>query len=191
MILVLLADGFEEIEALTPVDLLRRAGLNVVTAAVGKTSVSPVVTGSHGIPVTADAALGDILRSPDPVEAVVLPGGMPGAKNLDGDEEVDVLLKEEAKDPDCVLAAICAAPMVLGRRGLLKGVRATCFPGFEKELAGALTVPAGCEEGRTVTDGRFVTGCGMGAATEFALALVKKLKGEDAAETLRAAVLAK
>ena len=192
MVLVFLAEGFEEIEALTPVDLLRRAGLDVKTAAVGcRDGGSLVVTGSHGIPVTADAALGELLRSPDPVEAVVLPGGMPGAKNLDADAETDALLKKAAEDPDCVLAAICAAPMVLGRRGLLRGVRATCYPGFEKELAGAELPPEDSEDRRTVTDGRFVTACGMGAATEFALALVKKLKGEDAAEKLRAAVLAK
>ena len=189
MVLVLLADGFEEIEALTPVDLLRRAGLDVKTAAVSHGGSGLAVTGSHGIPVTADARAEDFVgESP---EAVILPGGMPGAKNLDGDATVDAVLKKAAADPGCVIAAICAAPMVLGRRGLLRGVRATCFPGFEGELDGALVVGADNPDGRAVTDGRFVTACGMGAATEFALALVKKLKGEDAAEKLRAAVLAK
>ena len=191
MILVLLADGFEEIEALTPVDLLRRAGFDTVTAAVGKPSGSFTATGSHGIPVTADTRLEDVLGEEKPLEAVILPGGMPGAKHLDENGAVDALLKKAAADPDCVIAAICAAPMVLGRRGLLNGVRATCFPGFEHELTGASVIPADREDGRAVTDGRFVTACGMGAATEFALALVKKLKGEDAAEKLRAAVLAK
>ena len=188
MVLVFLAEGFEEIEALTPVDLLRRAGLDVKTAAVGHPG-SLTVTGSHGIPVTADARAEDFIGASP--EAVILPGGMPGAKNLDGDATVDAVLKKAAADPGCVIAAICAAPMVLGRRGLLRGVRATCFPGFEGELDGALVVGADQPHGRAVTDGRFVTGCGMGAATEFALALVKKLKGEDAAEKLRAAVLAK
>lgn len=189
MVLVFLAEGFEEIEALTPVDLLRRAGLDVKTAAVGHSGGSLTVTGSHGIPVTADARAEDFIGASP--EAVILPGGMPGAKNLDADGTVDAILKKAAADPDCVIAAICAAPMVLGRRGLLRGIRATCFPGFEGELDGALVVGADNPDGRAVTDGRFVTGCGMGAAMEFALALVKKLKGEDAAEKLRTAVLAK
>ena len=192
MVLVFLAEGFEEIEALTPVDLLRRAGLDVRTAAVGHAGDgSRVVCGSHGIPVTADALAEDFASGPSPLEAVILPGGMPGAKNLDADGTVDALLAKAAADPDCVIAAICAAPMVLGRRGLLEGIRATCFPGYEKELRGAEVLRSDAPEGRAVTDGRFVTACGMGAATEFALALVKKLKGEDAAEGLRTAVLAK
>ena len=189
MVLVFLAEGFEEIEARTPVDLLRRAGLDVKTAAVGHSGSGLVVTGSHGIPVTADARAEDFIGASP--EAVILPGGMPGAKNLDADGTVDAVLKKAAADPDCVIAAICAAPMVLGRRGLLRGVRATCFPGFEGELEGARVLGASHPGGRAVTDGRFVTACGMGAATEFALALVNKLKGEDAAEKLRTAVLAK
>ena len=192
MVLVFLAEGFEEIEALTPVDLLRRAGLEVKTAAVGHAADSSrVVTGSHGIPVTADASAEDFVNGSCPIEAVILPGGMPGAKNLDADGAVDAILAKAASDPDCVIAAICAAPMVLGRRGLLEGIRATCYPGFEEELKGAAVLRSDTPEGRAVTDGRFVTACGMGAATEFALALVKKLKGEDAAEGLRTAVLAK
>ena len=189
MVLVFLAEGFEEIEALTPVDLLRRAGLDVKTAAVSHGGSGLAVTGSHGIPVTADAWAEDFTE--ESPEAVILPGGMPGAKNLDADPAVDGILKRAAADPDCVIGAICAAPMVLGRRGMLRGIRATCFPGFEGELDGALVIGADRPGGRAVTDGRFVTACGMGAATEFALALVNKLKGEDAAEKLRTAVLAK
>ena len=116
---------------------------------------------------------------------------MPGAKHLDEDDTVDAILARCARDESCVIGAICAAPMVLGHKGLLEGKRATCFPGFEKELKGAFAVSPHTDEGRTVTDGRFVTGCGMGAAAEFSLALLKILKGEDAAEALRAAVLAK
>ncbi|MBR4896852.1 MAG: DJ-1/PfpI family protein [Clostridia bacterium] len=182
MILEFLADGFEEIEALTPVDVLRRAGLDVKTAAVGGHGL--VVRGSHGIPVTADmtaedaAALGGI-------DMVILPGGMPGAKNLDTDPTVDAVLGRVHAEGG-ILAAICAAPMVLGHRGYLMGKRATCFPGFEGELAGA-----DYTAGRVEEDGRIVTACGMGAATEFALALVRILKGGDAAEKLRSAILAK
>ncbi len=182
MILEFLADGFEEIEALTPVDVLRRAGFEIRTAAVG--GRGPVVTGSHGIPVTADmtaeeaADLGGI-------EMVILPGGMPGARNLDADPTVDAVLGRVHAEGG-ILAAICAAPMILGRRGYLKGKKATCFPGFEGELAGAVYTA-----GRVEEDGRIVTACGMGAATEFALALVRILKGGNAAEELRSAILAK
>ena len=189
MVLVFLAEGFEEIEALTPVDLLRRAGLDVKTAAVSHGGSGLAVTGSHGIPVTADAWAEDFTE--ESPEAVILPGGMPGAKNLDADPAVDGILKRAAADPDCVIGAICAAPMVLGRRGMLRGIRATCFPGFEGELDGALVIGADHPGGRAVTDGRFVTACGMGAATEFALALVRTLKGGEAAEALRSAILAK
>lgn len=189
MVLVLLAEGFEEIEALTPVDLLRRAGLDVKTAAVSHKGRGLAVTGSHGIPVTADAYAEDFTE--ESPEAVILPGGMPGAKHLDADPAVDGILERAAADPSCVIGAICAAPMVLGHRGLLRGVRAVCYPGFEGELEGASVAEAGTPEGRVVTDGRFVTACGMGAATEFGLALVKILKGEDAADSLRTAVLAK
>ena len=191
MILVFLADGFEEIEALTPVDILRRAGFDVKTAAVGKPEGERVVTGSHGIPVTADARAEDFLGAEEIPEAVVFPGGMPGAKHLDEDKTADAILARCAADETCVIGAICAAPMVLGHRGLLDGKRACCYPGFEKELRGAEVVPASSDAGRTVTDGRIVTGCGMGAATEFSLALLIILKGEDAAEALRSAVLAK
>ncbi|MBO7404612.1 MAG: DJ-1/PfpI family protein [Clostridia bacterium] len=182
MILVFLADGFEEIEALTPVDILRRAGLDVKTAAVGGCGL--VVTGSHGIPVTADMAAEDA-SALGGIDMAVLPGGMPGAKNLDADPTVDAVLSRVHAEGG-ILAAICAAPMVLGHRGYLRGKRATCFPGFESELAGA-----DYTAGRVEEDGRIVTACGMGAATEFALALVRILKGGDAAEKLRSAILAK
>ena len=182
MIVVFLAEGFEEIEALTPVDVLRRAGFTVKTAAVGGGGLT--VCGSHGIPVTADLAAEDISALADEIEMVVLPGGMPGAKHLDEDKTVDEVLKTAARAGK-KLAAICAAPMVLGRRGLLAGRRATCFPGFESELKGAVVTG-----GRVEIDGGIVTACGMGAATEFALALTEVLKGGAAAEKMRAAILA-
>ena len=184
-----MAEGFEEIEALTPVDFLRRAGMDVRTAAAAQSGT--VVTGSHGIPVTADMTAEEVLGADAPYEAVILPGGMPGTRNLDADDTVTAILERARETEGCVIAAICAAPLILGRRGMLEEKRAVCFPGFEGELKGAEVLRAGSEEGRAVTDGRIVTACGMGAATEFSLALVKILKGEDAAETLRAAVLAK
>lgn len=163
MIYVLLANGFEELEALAPVDILRRAGLTVKTVAIGE---NPVV-GSHGIPVTADITASEATECP---ELLVLPGGMPGAKNLDESPFVQQLLDRTLADGGRV-GAICAAPMILGKRGLLRGKNATCFPGFEEHLTGAgvfLDVPV-------VTDGRFTTANGMPSAIAFANELVSLL----------------
>ena len=183
MVFLFLADGFEEIEALTPVDLLRRAGVEVVTVGVsGKT-----VTGSHGIAVSADVGAEEalaMLAAGTIPEMIVLPGGMPGAATLDASPLVDTFI-DAAEKANAYIAAICAAPMILGKRGLLRGRQATCFPGFEEYLEGAAYMDV-----HTVTDGRYITGRAMGAATEFALALIKELKGEGAADALRAAVFA-
>ena len=133
MVYLFLADGFEEIEALTPVDLLRRAGVSVKTVGV----TGKCVTGSHKIKVEADVTIDEAIRDLSDasveLEMIVLPGGMPGAKNLDESEGVDRFIKE-ALSRDAYLAAICAAPMVYGKRGLLEGRDATCYPGFEKYL---------------------------------------------------------
>lgn len=177
MIYVFLADGFEEIEALAPVDLLRRAGLTVQTVGVtGKT-----VTGSHNIPVTADITTDEVVLD-DSVQAVVLPGGMPGAKNLDADETVSRAIAFAA-ERDKLLCAICAAPFLLGKRGLLKGKTAICFPGFEKDLAGAtISDEAVCR------DGNYITAKGMGVATEFGLKIVEALLDAQTAAELRATI---
>lgn len=161
MIIVLLADGFEEIEALTPVDMLRRAGLEVKTVGVmGNTAV-----GAHGIKVLCDATPDDIDLST--VSMAIFPGGMPGATNLDASEYTDkVISAVEANGGH--LAAICAAPLVLGRRGLLKGRTATCFPGFEGELTGAKVV-----EADFITDGNITTGRGMEYSLPFSKELVR------------------
>ena len=185
MVYVLLADGFEEIEALTPVDLLRRAGVCVTTVGVtGKT-----VKGSHGICVEADKTAEEALKmlADEAPEMVVLPGGMPGSKNLDESPVTDVFLGAAAK-ADAYLAAICAAPMVLGKRGLLKDVPAVCYPGFEEYLLGADVQESGIQVAWD-DDKKIITGCAMGAATEFALTLVEALKGEQTANDLRAAIL--
>ena len=163
MIYVLLANGFEEIEALTPVDLLRRANYEVKTVAIGEKTV----VGSHGIPVVADITSSEATKTP---EMLVLPGGMPGSTNLDESPFVDEMIRRTIEGGGRV-AAICAAPMVLGKRGLLRGKNATCFPGFEGYLEGAsvfLDVPV-------VTDGRFTTANGMTSALAFANELVALL----------------
>ena len=130
MVYLFLANGFEEIEALTPLDVLRRAGVEVTTVGIGGVSV----TGAHGIRVEAD--IPDVMYADAAPEAVILPGGMPGAKNLDESRVVDAAVRAAAKR-GAVLAAICAAPMVLGHKGLLNGKTAICYPGFETELTGA------------------------------------------------------
>lgn len=178
MIYLFLANGFEEIEALAPLDLLRRAGLEVTTVGIG----GDMIRGSHGITVAAD--IPDGLFADAAPDMVILPGGMPGSKNLDESRTVDAALKAAARR-GALIAAICAAPMVLGHRGLLEGRRATCFPGFEQELTGAVVSPE-----RVVRDGNIITAAGMGVALEFGLALVEALKGTDAATELRRAVLA-
>ena len=179
MIYMFLANGFEEVEALCPLDLLRRAGLEVTTIAVGG---GETVVGSHGIAVQAD--IPDTLYRDARPDMIILPGGMPGTRNLDESRVVDSALRAAAAC-DAPIAAICAAPMVLGKRDLLVGKRAICFPGFEQYLNGA-TVAAE----RVVRDGKVITGAGMGVALDFGLALVAALRGDEAAAALRRAVLA-
>lgn len=161
MILVLLQDGFEEIEALTPVDMLRRAGADVRTVGM----CGPVAVGTHGISVVADMTADAIPA--DGVDMVILPGGMPGASGLDASPTVDALIARVYKNGGH-LAAICAAPMVLGHRGYLKGKRATCFPGFEEHLTGAEV----CDL-PFVTDGRITTGTSVYTAMAFSEELVR------------------
>ncbi len=160
MIYVFLAEGFEESEALVTVDVLRRAGYTVLTAGVG----GEYVTGSHGITVKSDV-LCDGLVPTDELEAVVLPGGIPGTPNLEKDETVRRFIDFAAQNHR-VLGAICAAPSVLGKRGLLKDRVATCYPGFEAELLGATY-----EKASVCISDNFVTGEGAGAVFEFSLAL--------------------
>jgi 4-methyl-5(b-hydroxyethyl)-thiazole monophosphate biosynthesis len=173
MVYVFLADGFEEIEALTPMDVLRRAGLDVRTVGVG----SKRVTGSHRVEVIADIEEKEMEF--DSLQAVVLPGGLPGAVNLDRSRSVQKAVARCFEGGGYV-AAICAAPSVLGHMGLLKGKRATCSPGFEKELLGAEF----CDES-VVADGKIITGNGPGAAMPFALKLAEVLSGEETARRLR------
>lgn len=179
MVYLFLANGFEEIEALCPLDLLRRAGIEVTTVGVGG---AEAVMGAHNICVQAD--IPDTMYRDSKPEMIILPGGMPGSKNLDESRVVDTALRA-AHAGGAYLAAICAAPMVLGHRGYLKGKRAICFPGFEDQLEGAVIA-----DSRVVRDGNVITAAGMGVALDFGLELVSVLKGKDAAEQLRRAVLA-
>lgn len=181
MIYMFLANGFEEVEALAPLDLLRRAGCDVTTVAVGG---SDTVVGAHGIAVGAD--IPDTMFRDSKPEMIILPGGMPGTKHLDASRTVDAALRSAANS-GAYIAAICAAPMVLGKRGYLQGKAAVCFPGFEEYLEGAILQPKGVN---VAVDGKIITAVGMGAAIDFGLELVEVLKGKDVASALRTAILA-
>lgn len=176
MIYLLLADGFEEVEALTPLDLLRRAGKEIYTVSVtGKRTVR----GAHGIVVEADLCATDSLDECD--EMLILPGGMPGTTNLDASPLTDRLLSEVSSHGGYI-AAICAAPLILGKRGILREKRAVCYPGFEKELLGADVLSTS-----VAVDGNIITATGAGVAVLFGGVLVERLCGREAAKALLSA----
>lgn len=162
MVIVLLANGFEELEALTPVDVLRRQNIDVRTVSV---TPEKLVTGTHGIQVMADLVAEDVPL--DDISILVLPGGMPGVKNLDVSPVthsfIDATIRNGGR-----LAAICAAPSIFGKRGMLTNIKATCFPGFEGELLNAIVT-----DDRVVTDGIFTTARDYTCASEFAGELVR------------------
>lgn len=175
---VFLADGFEEIEGLTVVDILRRAGVDTAMVSIGD---GLTVTGSHKIAVQADGCIKDMDFSD--AELLVLPGGMPGTLHLGECEKLTGLLTQFYKEGKKV-AAICAAPSVLGDLGILKGKKACCYPGFEKRLAGAEVV-----YDKVAVDGNVTTGRGMGTAIPFALALTAQLVSEEKALEIKKGIL--
>lgn len=177
MIIVLLADGFEEIEALTPVDMLRRAGALVKTVGVG----GKIAVGSHGIPVICDILPEEVKLSE--VSMAIFPGGMPGSLNLDASPFTDKVI-ESVNERGGRLAAICAAPLIFGRRGLLNEREAICYPGFEEELKGAKI-----SERSVVTDGNITTAKGMGVALEFSKELISLMFGKEKAEEISSAIM--
>lgn len=155
MVYVFLANGFEEMEALAPVDLLRRAGVEVFTVGVG----SDMIVSSHNIPVKTDTTVDKIVLN-DELEMIVLPGGMPGTLNLEASPDV-LGAVDYCADNNRYIAAICAAPSIIGHKGLLDGRYATCFPGYEKDLKGAI------HSARLVAvDGKFITAKGAGSNHE-------------------------
>ncbi len=178
MIYMFIAEGFEEIEALCPLDLMRRAGLEVTTVGVG----SRRITGAHGICVETDICHTE--GSFEDGQMIFLPGGMPGTLNLASCETVIGTVRS-AHERGAYIAAICAAPSILGDLGLLRGKRAVCYPGFEDRLTGA-EIP----NEKVVLDGKLLTAKGMGAALEMGLAIVEIFCGEDTARDLRHAVIA-
>ena len=175
---IFLADGFEEIEGLTVVDILRRAGVEIqMVSIMGRKEL----TGSHGIPVVADAVFEEVDFSDGTL--FVLPGGMPGTKRLAAHGELAALLKEKNAEGKR-LAAICAAPSVLGGLGLLEGRRAACYPGCEEALTGAEV-----SFDPVVVCGNVTTSRGMGTAIPFALALTEQLAGKEKADALAKGII--
>ena len=176
LIYVFLANGFEEVEAITTIDLLRRAEYDVKTVGIG----SNTIRGSHQIQVTTDISDSEVTT--EDLQMVVLPGGMPGTLNLEKSPIVRACIEYCIKE-DGYVAAICAAPSILGHMGILQGRQAICFPGFENELKGAqLSSEPVC------VDGKIVTAKGAGVAVEFALKIIEQLSGENLSKKLRAAL---
>lgn len=175
---VLLAEGFEEVEALTAVDLIRRAKIYVDTISIGE---DDMVLGAHGITVQTEDLFADVDFSQ--FDMIVLPGGMPGTTNLEAHSGVRKVIAD-AMENGQYLAAICAAPTILGHMGLLKGRKATCYPGMEGELQGASV-----SGGHVVVDDNLITSRGVGTAIEFALRLVELLTDDEKAAEIRHAIV--
>lgn len=178
MIYTFLAQGFEEIEAVSPIDLLRRAGKKVVTVGVG----GQVIEGSHGIPITADITDSQIVLDDD-LEMIILPGGMPGTLNLQKNENIQKAI-DFCFENNRYIAAICAAPSILGHKGILKGKKAVCYPGFEDQLFGAEV-----HNEPVVADNNIITSRGAGAAVKFGLKLVEVLVSKEDSEKLAESII--
>lgn len=173
MIYIFLADGFEEVEALAPADVLRRAGVSAHLVGVG----SKTVAGSHGISVECDITDSDITLNSN-LQGIFLPGGMPGTLNLEKSPVVQNAIDWAVKN-NKLICAICAAPSILGHKGILNGKNAVCFPGFEDELKGAvLSDKFICE------DGNIMTAKGMGSAVEFGTRIAARLVGNEKAKSV-------
>lgn len=173
MVYVFLANGFEELEALSPIDLLRRAGIETVTVGVGGSEI----TAAHGVRFITDTT-SDKIKLDDDLDMIVLPGGMPGTKNLEASADVQSAI-DYCSENGKYISAICAAPSILGHKGLLKGKVCTCFPGFENDLEGAK------HNGALVAhDGKIITAKGAGAALQFALKLVEVLTSAKTSSAL-------
>lgn len=177
-ICVFFADGFEEIEGLTVVDLLRRAELEVTTISITE---KKTIRGAHGIEVMADCLFEEM--NFERIDMLVLPGGMPGTIHLSEHAALQELLKQYHQRQQYI-AAICAAPGVLGELGFLQGRKATCYPGMEGKLCGAEVVTA-----PVAVDGHIITSRGMGTAIDFSLALIKVLLGTEMEEKIRTSIV--
>lgn len=177
---IFMADGCEEIEGLTVVDILRRAGIKIDMLSI---SDNLNVTGAHGIQFRADFLMTD--KNSDDYDGVILPGGMPGTTNLENNTLVQSALKKQFSAGK-LIAAICAAPSILGKNGMANGKKVTSYPGFENAFSRATYVTDS-----VVTDGNVITSRGMGTAIDFALAILEYLKGKDVADDMAKSVMYK
>jgi len=181
MVYLFLAEGFEEVEAITPIDYLRRAGIDVTTVGIGGTQI----TGAHGITVNTDICECALNENSESADMIILPGGMPGTLNLKASETVISFIKKAAEN-NAYIGAICAAPSILGEMGLLQGKRAVCYPGFEDKLLGARLCDC-----NAVRDGNIITARSAGGACDFARELISAIKGADAAGKVMDAIISK
>lgn len=179
--LILLAEGFEELEAVAAIDIMHRGCIEVVRASISDTSA---VRAAHGTTIEADCLFADIIDSLDGFDAIVLPGGSLGMRNLLADARVAKALREFLA-ADKIVAAICASPIVLGAAGILNGRRFTCYPGCETEISDG----SYCDDAPIVRDGNVITSRGPGTAIQFGLALVESLTGSNAAKKVAAGML--
>jgi 4-methyl-5(b-hydroxyethyl)-thiazole monophosphate biosynthesis len=180
MVYILLADGFEEIEALTQVDYLRRAGIDIVTVGIG----SERIVGAHSIPVICDTTVDKAVKFADRLEMVILPGGLGGVASARASQPALDALRF-AWDNGKFVAAICAGPTVLADLGITDGKHATCYPGCEDGMGNAIMA----ENAAVVADGRLITGTSAGCAIPFGLKLIEVLKGKEAADQIAAQIV--
>ncbi len=178
MVYVFLANGFEEIEALTPVDVLRRGGVEVITVGVG----SKTIVGSHNIMVEADMVDSELTEFSKKLEGIVLPGGMPGTLNLEACNTVQQAIRYCDKS-QLIIGAICAAPSVLGHAGILMNKKAVCFPSFESEMRGYLPT-----DEYVCRDGHIITAKGMGVSLEFSLMLLAAFRNSAVSDKVRTSI---
>lgn len=171
MVVILLGNGFEEMEAITPCDLLRRAGIQVCFAGIGGKRIA----GAHGICIEADCAV-ETLAEEKP-EMVILPGGLGGVASIRGSACAMELIARQHREGRPV-AAICAAPTILAELGITDGKKATCYPGMEAQMGAAVLLPEDC----VAADGSVITGRAAGTAIQFALHLIASLRGREAAQ---------
>lgn len=177
MTYILLGEGFEEIEALAPCDVLRRGGEEVLLVGIG----GKTVRGGHGIAVEADLTIEEL--NLDKMDLLVLPGGMGGVRSIEGSPAAMAAIRYAAQNGK-KLGAICAAPTILGKLGLLKGKDAVCYPGMEGELLGA-----NVKDAPVTVDGAIICARAAGSAIPFGLALLRALRGEKVAEDVRRSIV--
>ena len=173
MVYMFLADGFEEVEALAPLDILRRAGVEIATVGV----TGEYATGAHDIVVKADILLSDVVK--ENLDAVILPGGLGGTNNMDASDTVKAIV-QYAADNEKLVCAICAAPSILGKMGLLEGKEATCYPGFEDTFKGGKYLKKS-----VVKYNNFITSDGMGSAYKFGFEITAALCGSETAKKIK------